>query len=185
MPVRRIDQDSTRFRDIVRGRIKRNLKRYVTAGEMIGKQGKKFVSIPLPQIKLPRFRYGPNPEGGVGQGEGDEGDPVQGEEGAGEAGEAPGQHVLEVDVALEDLAQILGEELELPNIEPRGNKAIRTAAPKYTGISRSGPKSLIHFKRTFRESLKRQVASGTYDPQNPILIPINDDFRYRSMERKE
>ena len=44
------------------------------------------------------------------------------EEGQGQAGEEPGQHVLEVDVSLEELARILGEELELPNIEPRGDR---------------------------------------------------------------
>ncbi|MHC4512445.1 MAG: DUF444 family protein [Planctomycetota bacterium] len=183
--MRKIDQDTTRFREIVRGRIKKNLKKYVTSGEMIGKQGKRFVSIPVPQIRLPRFRYGKNPDSGVGQGEGEEGQPVPGQEAGSQAGSEPGQHVLEVDVALEDLARILGEELELPNIEPRGNKSIRSAALKFTGISRSGPKSLVHFKRTFRESLKRQVAAGEYDYADPMIMPINADFRYRSMERKD
>ena len=115
--MRKIDQDHTRFRDIVRGKIKHDLKKYVTSGEMIGRQGKKFVSIPIPQIDLPRFRYGPNQNRGVGQGEGEAGDPVQADgDGAGQAGEQPGKHVMEVDVSLEDLARILGEELELPNI---------------------------------------------------------------------
>lgn len=184
--MRKIDQDRTRFREIVRGRIKKNLRKYVTSGEMIGKQGKRLVSIPVPQIRLPRFRYGKNPDSGVGQGEGEEGQPIPGHEaGESQAGSEPGQHVLEVDVALEDLAKILGEELELPNIEPRGNKRIRSPALKFTGISRSGPKSLLHFKRTFKESLKRQIASGEYDYKDPIITPVNADFRFRSMERKE
>ncbi|MCA8941519.1 MAG: DUF444 family protein, partial [Planctomycetes bacterium] len=184
--MRKIDQDHTRFRDIVRGRIKRDLRKYVTSGEMIGKQGDRYVSIPLPQIQLPKFRFGKNQKQGVGQGEGDEGDPVQGQgEGGGEAGEQPGQHVLEVDVSIEDLARILGDELELPNIEPRGKKAIRSQATRFTGISRSGPQSLRHFKRTFREALKRQIASGTYDPEDPIVVPIKDDHRYRYMRTRE
>ncbi len=184
MPVRKIDQDTTRFRDIVRGRLKKNLRKYVTSGEMIGKQGKHLVSIPLPQIRLPRFRFGPNPEGGVGQGGGDEGEPLDGIQ-PGEAGSEAGQHVLEVDVALEELADILGEELGLPNIEPRGNKSVRTTSLKFTSISRHGPRSLVHFKRTYKEALKRQIASGEYDYNNPVITPINVDFRYRSMERKE
>ncbi|MCB9869568.1 MAG: DUF444 family protein [Planctomycetes bacterium] len=186
MPVRKIDQDRTRFRDIVRGRIKDNLRRYVTSGEMIGKQGKRLVSIPLPQIRLPRFRYGQNPEGGVGQGEGEPGEPVQGDEsGEGQAGADAGKHVLEVDVALEDLAEILGEELELPNIEPRGNKAIRSSSLRFTSISKHGPRSLVHFKRTYKEALKRQIASGTYDLADPRVVPIREDFRYRAVERKD
>ena len=183
MPVRKIDQDTTRFRDIVRGRIKKNLRKYVTSGEMIGKQGKHFVSIPLPQIRLPKFRYGQNPEGGVGQGEG-EGEAGQ-EPGQGQAGEDEGKHSLEVDVSLEELAEILGEELELPNIEPRGNKSIRTTSLKFTSISKNGPRSLLHFKRTFKEAIKRQIASGTYDFEDPVVVPIPEDFRFRAVETKE
>ena len=48
--MRKIDQDHTRFRDIVRGKIKQDLRKYVSSGEMLGKQGKRYVSIPLPQI---------------------------------------------------------------------------------------------------------------------------------------
>ncbi len=184
--MRKIDQDHTRFRDIVRGRIKEDLRKYVTSGEMIGKQGKDYVSIPLPQIQQPRFRFGKNPENGVGQGEGEEGEAVPGqEEGEGQAGEDPGQHVLEVDVSLEDLAAILGDELELPNIEPRGKKAVRSESARFTGISHNGPQSLRHFKRTFIEALKRQIASGTYNPEDPIIVPIREDHRYRTMQTRE
>ncbi|GAB4145299.1 MAG: DUF444 family protein [Planctomycetota bacterium] len=181
MTVRRIDQDHTRFRQIVRGKIKQNLRRFVSSGELIGKQGQRYVAIPLPQIQLPRFRHGQNPNGGVGQGDG-EGDEGPGE---GRAGEAEGQHVLEVEVSLEELAKILGEELELPNIEPRGKKMIRTAAGRFTGISKAGPRSLRHFKRTFKQALKRQIASGTYDPERPIVVPVKDDFRYRAMQTRQ
>ena len=59
-----IDQDHRRFREIVRGKIRQNLRKYITQGEMIGKRGKDFVSIPLPQIDIPRFRYGPKQQGG-------------------------------------------------------------------------------------------------------------------------
>ena len=183
--MRKIDQDHTRFRDIVRGRIKQDLRRFVTSGEMIGKQGKRYVSIPLPQIRLPRFRFGENPEQGVGQGEGEPGDAIEKGEGEGEAGDQAGKHALEVEVSLEDLAKILGEELELPNIEPRGAQMLRTPAGRFSSISRSGPQSLRHFKRTFRAALRRQIAAGTYDPDDPIVIPIKDDLRYRAVTTRE
>ena len=186
-PVRRIDQDHTRFRQIVRGKIKQDLKKFVSSGELIGKQGQKYVSIPMPQISLPRFRHGDNQKSGVGQGEGQNGQPVPGQDasGQGKAGEDPGQHQIDVDVTLEDLARILGEELELPNIEPRGKKNLRASAGRFTGIARSGPRSLRHFRRTFREALKRQIASGTYDPENPVIIPIREDMRFRSVQTRE
>ena len=79
MPVRRIDQDHTRFRQIVDGRIKRDLRKFVSSGELVGKQGDRFVTIPLPQIALPRFRHGSNQSQGVGQGEGQSGRHCQGQ----------------------------------------------------------------------------------------------------------
>jgi uncharacterized sporulation protein YeaH/YhbH (DUF444 family) len=121
----KIDQDHRRFREIVRGKIKQNLRKYISQGEMMGKKGKDLVSIPLPQIDIPHFRYGQKQQGGVGQGDGDPGDSLgQGEPkpGSGQAGDRPGDHLVEVEVSLEDLAAILGEELQLPNIEPRGKQ---------------------------------------------------------------
>lgn len=178
-----IQVDHNRFRQIVKGRIKQNLKKYLTQGEMIGKKGKDFVRIPLPQIDIPHFRYGTKQTGGVGQGNGDKGTPLGGDPNdpaSGEAGNTEGQHTLEVDVTLEELAQMLGEELELPRIEPKGKKTIDAMKDKYTGIRSTGPESLRHFKRTFKHALKRQIASGIYDPDNPIIVPVREDRRYRT-----
>ncbi len=98
-----IKRDHGRFRQIVKGRIKQDLKKYVTNGEMIGRKGKDMVTIPLPQIEIPRFRYGDKEQGGVGQGNGKPGDAVgQGDpqdgDGQGEAGNQSGKHELEVDL---------------------------------------------------------------------------------------
>lgn len=172
MPLN-IDNDLHRFRNIVKGRVRKDLRKFMGSGEMIGKQGDRVVSIPLPQIQIPRFRFGKNDKQ-VGQGQG------EGEPGQGEAGNEPGQHVLEVDVTLEELAQILGEELELPNIQPRGQKEISSTRDRYTGISNIGPESLRHTRRTYRQALKRQIASGSYNPKRPVIIPIKEDKRYRS-----
>src|SRR5690606_6075091 len=110
---------------IVRGKIKDELRRFISSGDLIGRQGKKTVTIPLPRIDIPHFQFGSNEQGGVGQGDGEVGDEVgngQPQPGEGEAGDQEGQHSLEVDVSLEELAEILGEELELPNIENKGKK---------------------------------------------------------------
>jgi hypothetical protein len=100
--------------------------------------------------------------------------------GKGQGGEQEGQHLLEVDVTLEELADILAEELKLPRIKPRGQHKITTIKDKYTGIRPVGPASLRHFKRTYREALKRQIAMGLYDPTNPIIVPIKNDLRFRT-----
>ncbi len=181
--MKRVDRDLGRFREIVRGKIKKDLRKYMSHGEMVGRQGKRFVSIPVPQIDLPQFRYGAKQGGGVGQGDGDVGDPIgqgEGPPGQGEAGSEPGKHTLEVDVSLEDLAAILSEELQLPNIQPKGKKNLISEKDKYSGIRRTGPDSLRHFKRTYREALRRQISSGEYNASDPIVVPIRDDMRYRS-----
>ena len=85
-----------------------------------------------------------------------------------------------MDVQLDELAELLGEELQLPNIQPRGEKQVAVEKDKYSGIRRVGPESLRHFKRTYREALKRQVASGVYKSKNPLIVPIREDKRFRS-----
>jgi sporulation protein YhbH len=185
--VQRIEQDLHRFRQIVRGVVKRELKRYVTTGELIGKKGKDLVSIPIQQVEIPNFRYETRKMGGVGQGEGDPGTPIgvgDGDDGVGSAGSGPGKHILEVDITLDELADIMGEELELPNIQPKNKSAITSEKDRYTTISRTGPESLRHFKRTFREALKRQIAAGQYNPDKPVVIPVKEDRRYRSWKVK-
>ena len=177
--VLKIEQDHSRFRQIVRGRIKKELRRYITRGEVMGRQGRKLISIPLPSIDLPHFRYGDN-SGGVGQGDGETGSPVDGGSGSGRAGDSPGAHVLEVEVSLEELAEMLGEELELPRIQPRGTETLASDRNRYRSTRRVGPESLRHFKRTYRRALRRQIASGTYDPRRPIIIPVKEDRVYRS-----
>lgn len=178
-----IRRDHSRFRQIVKGKIKEDLKKYITHGEMIARKGKDQVTVPIPQIEIPRFRFGDKQQGGTGQGDGNPGDPIgQGEPqpGEGEAGNAEGQHSLEVDLTLQELAEILGEQLELPKIEPKGRKTLRAKKDRYTAIASQGPESLRHFKRTFREALKRQISSGTYNPDAPVIVPIRKDKRYRS-----
>src|SRR4030081_4020536 len=144
----KIDQDHSRFRAIVRGKIRQNLRKYISQGELIGRKGKDLVSIPIPQIDIPHFAFGDRQRGGAGQGNGDPGDPIGGDpdgqdpSDGHQAGSGAGEHVLEVDVTLDELASILGEELELPDIKDKGKSKIINAKDRYTGIRRVGPESL-------------------------------------------
>lgn len=181
----RIHNDHNRFKDIIRGKIKQNLKEYIKNGELISKQGNEKITVPVPSVELPRFRYGSKSQGGVGQGQGKVGDPVSGEKGegesaAGEAGSESGEHGLEVEVSLQELADMLGEKLELPRIEAKGKNRLKAERLKYSGLRPVGPQSLRHFKRTFQNALRRQISTGTYNPDNPLITPIRDDLRYRS-----
>ncbi len=179
----KIRRDANRFRQIVRGKIRQNLRHYISHGEMIGRKGRDLVSIPVPQLDVPHFRYGDNSTGGVGRGDGEVGQPIgrgQEEEGQGQAGSDPGGHILEVDITLEELAQIMADELQLPRIEPKGTNNISQEKYRYDSIRRSGPESLRHFKRTYVQALRRQIATGTYNLHRPRVIPIGEDKRYRA-----
>jgi len=180
-----IQRDHRRFKQIVRGRIRQNLRKYITHGEMIGRRGRDAVSIPVPQLDVPHFKYGKNGSGGVGQGDGNVGDPIgkpgDGQEGAGGAGSEPGSgHLMEVEVSLDELAQMLGEELELPNIRPKGSANIQSEKSKYNSIRQTGPESLKHFKKTYLRALRRQITTGNYIPDDPCVVPVKSDKQYRS-----
>src|SRR5690606_22183707 len=108
------------------------------------------------------------------------------QDGAGEAGSEPGGgHYLEVELTLEELADILGDELELPRIEPRGKANLTQEKSRYNSVRRNGPESLRLFKRTFMGALKRQISTGAYRPDDPLIIPIKEDKRYRSWTTTE
>jgi sporulation protein YhbH len=179
----KIETDYQRFKAIVKGKIKKDLKKFITKAELLGKKGKDIVSIPIPQIEIPKFKFGPKQTGGIGQGEGEVGTPLGRSDEQGDsskAGNAPAEHILEVDITLEELAKILGEELQLPKIEHKGKNLLKTEKERYTGIHRSGPDSLKHFKRTFKEALKRQIITGSYNYKDPIIVPIKSDKRFKS-----
>lgn len=181
--IAKIEQDLSRFKQIVRGRVKKDLQRFLTNTELIGKKGKELVSIPLPHIEIPHFVYGERQKGGVGQGDGNAGDSLGGDQdgqAAGKAGNAPGQHILEVEITFEELAAIIGEALELPRIQPRGRADLVSEKRRYSSIAVAGPESLRHFKRTYRQALRRQLISGQYDPGRPVIIPVREDRRYRT-----
>lgn len=179
-----IKRDHSRFRKIVKGKIRDSLKKYVSNGEMPIQKGSGSYKVPMPRIETPRFKFGSKQQGGMGQGDGEKGDPVEQEgqpqEGNEEAGNGEGSKELDVELSLDELASILGEELELPNIEPKGKKSLQSTTDRYNSIGQVGPDSLKHFKRSYKEALKRQVSTGSYNEENPVIVPIRGDFRYRS-----
>lgn len=178
----RIEQDRARFREIVRGRIRADLKRYLTTSELFARRGDRAVSVPIPQIELPRLRFGDNSRGGVGQGDGERGDPLEGAHAQGDngVGDSPAEHPLEVEVELDELAAMLGRELELPYIQPRGRHSLISEAGRYDHVRSRGPDSLRHVRRTFRQALRRTLAAGQFDPSAPRVLPERGDYRFRA-----
>ncbi|RMD87096.1 MAG: DUF444 family protein [Candidatus Dadabacteria bacterium] len=169
-----IDEDLERLDEILKGKARKEIRKYIQNADVILDKGDKKVSVPVPYIDPPKFRFGDN-NGSGGQGDGS---------GRGKAGSEPGEHTIEVELSVEDLAQILGEELELPRIKPKDNAQIQESKLRIKGISTEGPESLRHFKRSYKEALKRQLAEGSYNPDDPLIVPERQDLRYRSINHE-
>ena len=97
----KIHKDHQRFRQIVRGKIREDLRKFLTRGELLGREGKHVISIPVRGIDIPHFRYGDNSDSGVGSGKAQPGDSADTDgEGVGPGGTQEGHHILEVEVTL-------------------------------------------------------------------------------------
>lgn len=159
-----IGRDLDRFHKIVRGKVRENLKKYISHGELIGRKGKDAVSIPIPRMDLPHFKHGQKGSGGIGQGDGEVGDPVGSGgnpgDGTGEAGSEGGSHVLEVEMKLDELAKMLGETLELPDIEPKGKNTLETQSSRKVTHRHAALNQRVVFKPTFKRALIRSLSSG-------------------------
>ncbi len=176
--------DRARFNSIVKGKVRQNLRRYLTRTDLFGRKGGQTIKVPVPEITLPRFRFAQ--DGGVSHGDGGIGSspfPDDPDEQDPDIDQEWGEHILEAEVSIDELAEMLGEELGLPEIEPRGEDKIISEKYKVRGISRVGPETLRHFRRGHLQALKRVVSSGKYDLRNPVVVPTKEDMRYKALER--
>lgn len=121
------------------------------------------IEIPIKIVQLPEFVYDQYSQGGVGQGEGEVGQPVQqpgddGDEGdeEGEPGDEPGEHGhYEMDP--EEFAEELDDRLGL-DLEPKGKKIKEITEGAMVDKVRSGPEATVDFEELFKKGLKRELA---------------------------
>lgn len=155
----KIDVDAGRARQIIKGRVRRDLKKYLSQGGLIGRKGKDLVKIPIPDIDLPRFRFGSN-HGGAGQGDGEIGDPIargpKEDDGGDDAGDQPGRHIIE-EFTMEELAEMMAEELELPRLVDKKRQRIVSQRWRYRGLYDIGPESLCVKRRTLQEAIRHSL----------------------------
>jgi uncharacterized protein len=156
-----VDPDVDRYNDILRRKAREKLKRFISPEEMIGRRGDKIVSIPVPHIKIPKLRRGSNSGGnGIGQGDGQIGQPITGspQPGPGQgAGGDPDEHIREefIPMSRSEIAQFLIEDLGLPNLLPKGQHNIKKEGIKWTTKSKVGNDWLL--QETVLNALRRAV----------------------------
>jgi uncharacterized sporulation protein YeaH/YhbH (DUF444 family) len=189
---RKIGEDHKEFRDVVSGRIRKSLKKFIKSGSIFksrGKNGK--VSISIPRIDIPHIVYGDN-NNGVGRGQGKPGDVIGKDKNKSDGkGNKAGQDEAEgitINLDLEEVLKFLQEELELPDLKPKQDNVFEDVKIKYNNISLVGPESLRHTRRTMLTALKRMCSTGEindlhvvpgYKDPVKLIVPINSDKRYR------
>ena len=154
-------EDLERYRQVGEER-RQDLAEFIQYGDL-GQSRPDQVQIPIKIVDLPEFAYDQRDQGGVGQGDAEEGDPVEAEPQPsdddgddGDPGEEGGEHeYYEMDP--EEFAQELDEQLGL-DLEPKGKKVIEETEGDFTDITRSGPTSTLDFERLFKQGLKRKLA---------------------------
>jgi uncharacterized protein len=179
--------DQARHKEKVKDAIRRNLADVVSEQALITTDGKKIVKVPIRSLEEYKFRFDRGNEENVGSGDGNSkvGDVLEryGQaRGPGRgpgAGEEPGVDYYEAEVTMEELAELVFEDLGLPNLEPKRLQELESEAVRFTDIRKSGPFANLDKKRTIRENIKRNARAG-----NARFGGLtNDDLRFKTWER--
>jgi len=178
--------DRQRHREKVKEAIKKNLADVVSEESIIMSDGNKVIRVPIRSLDEYHFRYdlGKKKHAGQGDGKSNVGDVLgaDAQPGAGKgkgAGDEPGVDYYETDISLEELAELIFEDLGLPNLEPKKKPDLSSEHFEFKDVRKTGISSNIDRKRTIFEVLKRNALSG-----NPGLHGIKkDDLRFKTWER--
>ncbi len=177
--------DQARHKQKVKEAIQKNLADIVSEQSIITSDGKKIVRVPIRTLEEYKFRFDPNDQQKVGQGDGgsEVGDvlerfgpgPGQGQR----AGDQPGIDYYEAELSMDELAAMVFEDLALPNLEEKRLQELESETVRFTDIRKSGPFANLDKKRTIRENIKRNAKTG--DPHFGSLK--NDDLRFKTWDR--
>jgi sporulation protein YhbH len=184
--------DRTRHRQKIERAIKDSIRDVVAEESIIGQNGKKKVRIPVKGIKEHRFVYGNNENNKrVGSAEGvdvSEGQSIgrkkQKIQGTGEqAGNKPGEESYEIEMSLEELAEYLFADLNLPDLEKKRFKFITEEKMKRKGKRPYGIRPRLSKKETIKQKIRRKKAAikaGSFDPEGDERFTFHEsDLRYK------
>ncbi|HHW44377.1 sporulation protein YhbH [Desulfofundulus thermobenzoicus] len=177
--------DRQRHREKVREAIKKNLADVVSEESIIMSDGNKVVKIPIRSLDEYHFRFDHGKRKHAGQGDGKSkvgdvlgSDPQQGGGKGKGAGEEPGVDYYEADITIDELAELIFEDLGLPNLEQKKKPELASEAVEFKDVRKKGISSNIDRKRTIYEAMKRNALQG-----KPGLHTITrDDLRYRTWD---
>lgn len=141
------------------------------------------VKIPLKVLDLPKFRpqIPKQPEDGVGQGQSKPGDIVaqmprrgSGSGDVGPAGDAPGEHEIDVEIERDALISLVMEELKLPRLDKVSPPDWSDTTDAWNSRRDHGPWSTIDRRYTLKKAMMRSQSMQT------SLNFLPSDVKYRA-----
>jgi len=189
----RAASDRSRHRKKIEDAIKESIKDVVAEESIIGQNGKKKIRIPVRGIKEHRCVYGSNEKNKkVGSAPGKDikqgqqighrrRQPQQGE--GNKPGNKPGEEMYEIEMSLEELADYLFSDLELPELEKKNFKFTTQEKMKRKGKRPYGIRPRLSKKETIKQKLRRKKAAikaGSFDPDSGERFTFHEsDLRYK------
>ncbi|MCF2941433.1 sporulation protein YhbH [Paenibacillus alkaliterrae] len=178
-------EDQARHQEKVHEAIRQNLPDLVSDESIVLSDGRRTIKVPIKSLDESHFIYNYNKKQHVGQGDGDSqvGDVLgvdpQAAKGPGkgqDAGDQPGEDVVDTEINIDQLEDMLFEELELPNLEQKQKDQMQTTEIVFHEIRKKGIMSNIDKKRTLIENLRRNANAG----KSGIGGISPDDLRYKT-----
>ena len=197
--VDRSASDRMRHKKKIEKAIKESIKDVVAEESIIGQNGKKKIRIPVRGIKEYRFIYGNNEDNRtVGSGgehplkRGQKIGNKRAEKGKGQGTGSPsdqeGDQYYDVEISLEELAEYLFADMELPDLEKKQFRFITDETIKRKGYRFQGIRPRLSKKETLKRKIRRQKMAeknGTYDPESGERFPFHkDDLKYHHIKPK-
>jgi len=198
--VDRAASDRMRHKKKIDKAIKESIKDVVAEESIIGQNGKKKIRIPVRGIKEYRFIYGNN-ENNKTVGSGGDHSLKRGQkigkkraekgqgQGSGKASDKKGDQYYDVEVSLEELAEYLFADMELPDLEKKQFRFITEKTIKRQGYRFQGIRPRLSKKETLKRKIRRRKMAeklGTYDPESGDRFPFHkDDLKYHHVKPKD
>tara|TARA_R110002020_G_scaffold78132_4_gene196684 strand:+ start:2887 stop:4131 length:1245 start_codon:yes stop_codon:yes gene_type:complete len=197
--VDRASSDRARHKKKIDKAIKESIKDVIAEESIIGQNGKKKIRVPVRGLKEYRFVYGDN-QNNKTVGSGGDHNVKRGQkigkkraekakgQGSGRASDQKGDEYYDVEVTLEELAEYLFNDLELPDLEKKQFRFIAHETIKRKGYRFKGIRPRLSKKETLKRKIRRQKMAekaGTYDPESDERFPFHkDDLKYHHIKPK-
>ncbi|WP_034681253.1 sporulation protein YhbH [Caldalkalibacillus mannanilyticus] len=188
---RKGQRDQERHQEKVKEAIKDHLAEIVSEEAIIMSDGREKIKVPIRSIQQYKFRYSYNNQEQVGQGAGDsqvgdilgqgQGQPAGPGQGQ-QAGDQPGEDYYEAEISIDELAEIIFEDLQLPNLKNKQKQEMTNTEVQFNNLRKKGIMGNIDKRRTILESMKRQARS--LSPMAGLHI-ADEDLRFKTWDEIE